>query len=91
MAAYSILIHVPKAADMILAQLVRLLKEAVYTRNVKLSSGEIAPDHQSIRWNIEGSISFHDISSFINSITRDIQAAYSYSITNQDAAILRLH
>jgi|GEM_PF-4742955 len=91
MAAYSILIHVPKAADMILVQMVRLLKEAVYTRNVKLSSGEITADHRSIKWNIEGSISFHDISSFVNSITRDIQETYSYSITNQDPAILRLN
>lgn len=83
MAAYAILIHVPKAADIILAQLVKLLKEAVYTRNVKRSSGEITPDHKSIEWNIEGSISFHDISSFINSITCNIQGPYSYSITSR--------
>ncbi|WP_018629535.1 hypothetical protein [Niabella aurantiaca] len=89
MAAYTILIHIPKAADIILVQLVRLLKEAVYTRNVKRSSGEIMSDHKSIEWIIEGSISFHDISSFVNSITRNIQETYRYSITNQDSAILQ--
>ncbi|WP_300599614.1 hypothetical protein [Niabella sp.] len=88
MAAYTILINVPKAADMILVQLVRLLKEAIYTRSVRHSSGIIAADQQSIEWNIEGSISFHDISSFVNGITRDIHEPYRYSITNQDPALL---
>ncbi|MCF3108441.1 hypothetical protein LL912_06605 [Niabella sp. CC-SYL272] len=88
MAAYSILINVPKAADIILIQLVRLLKEAVYTRSVKCSSGAIASDQQSIEWNIEGSISFHDICNFINGITRNIHAPYRYSIINQDPALL---
>ncbi|MBZ4191192.1 hypothetical protein [Niabella beijingensis] len=86
MATYTIAINVPKAADILLAQLVRLLKEAAYTREVDRSSGEISADHKSIRWNIEGTVSFHDIHSFVDNITKHIQQAYSYSITHQGAS-----
>ncbi|WP_157098024.1 hypothetical protein [Niabella ginsenosidivorans] len=91
MPVYNISITVPKAAQILIHQLEQVLKEAAYTREVDHSAGEISGDYKSIRWHIEGKVSFHDITDFINRITQKIQDTYSYSIISGNPDLLTLN
>ena len=91
MPVYNISITIPKAAQLLIHQLEQVLKETAYTREIACSTGKISNDYKSISWHIEGKVSFHDITAFINTITRKIHDDYSYSMTSGNPDLLILN